>query len=259
MNPNHQHAAEALYGTAQPPEDHIQSIRQSANKPETPKKPSFGLDYPIGLLAANITAPLYLHASLRGKHEVWDELLAGTPDSLFYQPALDLGCGRGMVLLKVAQRKKGLTAAAGSGTGTPPPEVHPVFGVDIFNTVDQSGNSPVATYKNAAAVAVLDYVVLHTASFTERLPFADGSFSLVTSSLAIHNVPREGQVAAIKETARVCSPGGRVIIIDLFKVKDHAALLESLGWKDVQVKGAGIRMVFGILPCQILIATKPEL
>ncbi|KAK1763069.1 hypothetical protein QBC33DRAFT_480563 [Phialemonium atrogriseum] len=258
MNSNHQqHTGQILYEAGQPlPEDHIRNIRQSTNKPETPAKPTFGLDSPKGLLASNVTAPIYLHASLRGKHVVWDKLLSEVPDSLFYQPALDVGCGRGMVLLKIAQRKKDL-AAAGSGSSNYP-EVHPAYGIDIFNSEDQTGNSPVATYKNAAAVEVLDYAVLHTASFTERLPFADGVFSLVTSSLAIHNVSRDGQAAAVKEIARVCAPGGRVIIVDLFRVKDHSALLRDMGWKNVRVKGAGIRMLFGILPCQILTAVKPE-
>jgi ubiquinone/menaquinone biosynthesis C-methylase UbiE len=257
MDHDHYRANRAVYETAQPAvEDHIQSIGQSANKPETPTKPSFGLDSPMGLLASNITAPIYLHASLRGKHVVWDELLAEVPDDLFYKPALDVGCGRGMVLLKIAQRKKALASTGESGSSAG--EVHPAYGIDIFNSEDQTGNSPIATYKNVAAAGVLDHTVLHTASFTEKFPFADGSFSLIASSLAIHNVQREGQAAAVREIARVCAPGGRVIIVDLFGVKDHGALLKRLGWTDVHIKGAGIRMVYGVLPCQILTAVKPE-
>lgn len=263
MAADNQHA---LYGTAEPPEDHIQSIRRSSDKPETPAKPSFGLDSPKGLLASNVTAPVYLYASLHGKHVVWDELLAKVPDSLFYRPTLDVGCGRGMVLLKVAQRKKTLAAAGGGGggggvsdgTGSAAPEVHPAYGIDIFNSADQTDNSPVATYKNVAAAGLLDYAVLNTASFTERLPFADGCFSLVTSSLAIHNVSREGQAAAMEEIARVCEPGGRIIIVDIFGVKHHAKLLENLGWKDVKVKGAGPRMLYGVISSDVLTATKPE-
>lgn len=257
MDPNNQPSGHSVYGTAQPaPEDHIQTINQSGKKPEALDKPSFGLDSPLGLLASGLTAPLYLHSSLRGKHVVWDELLAEVPDALFYQPALDVGCGRGMVLLKIAERKKKLAASASAGPSAQ--QVTPAYGIDIFTQGDQTGNSPVATYQNAAAAGVLDHVVLNTADFTQKLPFADGAFSLITSSLAIHNVSQEGQLLAIQEIARVLAPGGKVVIVDLFKVKDHYALLKSMGWTDVHTKGAGPRMLYGVLPCQILTATKPE-
>jgi SAM-dependent methyltransferase len=233
------------------PLDHVRQISQSPDKPKTPAKPTFGIDSPAGLLASNITAPLYLYASLRGKFQVWDELLAETPDDIFTKPALDVGCGRGMVLVKIAKRKKKM-AMKDRTTSIPP-----VYGIDIFNSKDQTGNSPVATFSNIAAVDVLDYVVLHSASFTERFPFVDDAFSLVTASLSLHNVPKEGIDSAVREIARVCTPGGKVIIVDISGLKDHCAILKELGWSEVSVRGAGLRMLYGILPCQILVAMKP--
>src|SRR5580692_7841490 len=86
---------------------------------------------------------LYLHTSLSGKFRVWGELLdraklRGTEN------ALDIGCGRGAVLVQVAQRV---------------PEGH-VTGIDLWRSVDQSGNSAAATESNLVANGVQDRVTL---------------------------------------------------------------------------------------------------
>lgn len=235
-----------------PLEDHIQSIRQSPNRPATPVKPTFGLDSPGGLAASNITAPLYLYASLRGKFQVWEDLLSQLTDNLFGPPSLDVGCGRGAVLLKVAQRKKQIAAKA-----DPENNIRPAYGIDVFSPADQTGNHPAATYRNAAAMKVLDFTVLHRASFAELFPFADNVFSIVTASLSLHNGSKAEQAAAVREMSRVCSPGGVVIIVDLFGVSGHVHALKELGWEDVKTRGAGLRMTFGIFPCHILTAVKP--
>ena len=81
----------------------------------------------------------YLHSTLRGKFVVWADLL----DKLGLrgdERILDLGCGRGAVLLMAAQR---LT------TGR-------AVGVDLCRSVDQSGNSAEATRRNAIAEGVAD-------------------------------------------------------------------------------------------------------
>ena len=238
---------------SEPPENLIETISQSADRPPAPKEPAFGLDSPVGLLLSSFASPLYLYATFRGKFQVWTELLSGIPDSFYLKPTLDLGCGRGMVLLKIASLKKQIAEKDASL------RVAPAYGIDIFNKNDQTGNSAAATYGNAAAMGVLDYTVLHNASFTERLPFADGVFSLVTASLSIHNASKEGRINAIKEVSRVCAPGGKLVIADLTGFfKAHTAVLHDAGWKNVEVEWAGIRMVFGTLPCQILKAFKPE-
>jgi hypothetical protein len=60
-------------------------------------------------------------------------------------------------------------------------------GVDLWRGVDQSGNSAEATRRNAIAEGVADRVELHTGDIT-ALPFAENSFDVVVSSLAIHNI-----------------------------------------------------------------------
>src|SRR3954465_3161160 len=102
----------------------------------------------------------YLHTTRRGKFMVWADLL----DQLQLrgdERILDLGCGRGAVLLMAAQH---LT------TGR-------AVGVDLWSTFDQSGNSAEATRRNAGAEGVADRVELHTADMT-ALPFEDNSFDV---------------------------------------------------------------------------------
>lgn len=240
-------SAASIYKVEPPPRDWIKRIKSSSNPPPTPANPNYGLDSPMGLLASNIAAPLYLYASLKGKHDLWDSLLKELPDSLFQGQSLDMGCGRGLVLLKVAQRKKTMDGSSLA------------YGIDIFNNKDQSGNSPEAAYANAASLGVLENIVLHTASFTETLPFEDGVFSLVTSSLAIHNVEQHGRERAIEELARVCKSCGSVVIVDLMGYpKEYVETLRKLEWKQVTCEFAGIGSMFGMWPCQVVRATKPS-
>lgn len=112
-----------------------------------------------------------------------------------------------MVLLKLAHLKKTLN-------GNVPPQKRLTYGIDIFSTGDQSGNALEASWANVAAAGLTDAPVLHTASFTEALPLADGVFGVVASSLAIHNIRAEWRRKAV-EMARVCSPGGWIVVLDL--------------------------------------------
>ncbi|WP_084701563.1 class I SAM-dependent methyltransferase [Streptacidiphilus anmyonensis] len=140
---------------------------------------------------------VYLHTTLRGKLAVWEEELerAGLGGD---ERLLDLGCGRGAVLIQAA-------AHLPSGRAV---------GVDLWSGSDQSGNRPEATLANAAAAGVLDRVEVRTADMT-ALPFADGSFDVVTSALAIHNIPsRERRRRALDEAMRVLRPGGRLLVAD---------------------------------------------
>jgi ubiquinone/menaquinone biosynthesis C-methylase UbiE len=48
----------------------------------------------------------------------------------------------------------------------------------------------------------------------QDLPFADGSFDAVTTSLLIHHLPPDDRVGAIREMLRVLRPGGRLLIVE---------------------------------------------
>src|SRR5580765_1022383 len=155
---------------------------------------------------------LYLHNTLRGKFVVW----AGLLDQLNLrgdERILDLGCGRGAVLLMAAQH---LT------TGR-------AVGVDLWRKVDQSGNSAEATQRNAVAEGVADRVELHTGDL-RALPFEDNGFDVVLSNFAIHNISvRAGREKAISEAVRVLRPGGRLLIVDVRATRRYQAQLARLG------------------------------
>ena len=178
----------------------------------------------------------YLHGTLRGKFVAW----AGLLDQLHLrgdERILDLGCGRGAVLLMAAQH---LTAGR-------------AVGVDLWRSFDQSGNSLEATRRNAIAEGVADRVELHTANMTS-LPFADSSFDVVVSSLAIHNISRRAdREKAIEEAVRVLRPGGRLMIADVRATRQYREQLARSGMNEV-----GRRRLGWFWPAQLVTATKPE-
>jgi ubiquinone/menaquinone biosynthesis C-methylase UbiE len=137
--------------------------------------------------------------------------------------------------------------------------ISPIYGIDIFNSLDQTSNSALSTYLNVASAQLLAYIVLHTGTFLD-LPFADDSFGLVTSSLAIHNVANsEEKRRAIRECARVTKPGGWLLIVDLKgNVGLYQRTLRELGWQSVERHWAGMKMMFGFWPCEVLKAQKPQ-
>ena len=205
--------------------------------------PGYVASFAVFLVAAlfwTYGGTLYLHTSLSGKFQVWAELLdraslKGT------EIALDIGCGRGAVLVQLAQRL---------------PQGH-VTGIDLWRSVDQSGNNEAATEKNLAANGVQDRVTLETGDMT-KLPFGDASFDVVTASLAIHNVrAADGRASAIREAVRVLKPGGSLIIVDISKVPEYQALLVELGIAPT-VTNAGWRMWWSgpWYPTRILTATR---
>jgi arsenite methyltransferase len=118
-------------------------------------------------------------------------------------------------------------------------------GIDLWRRQDQSGNAMEATRKNADAEGVANRVSLETADMT-ALPFAAGSFDLILSSLAIHNVPgQDKRDRAIEEIVRVLRPGGRVAIADLRNIKRYRERFEALGMADVSVRNLGWKMWWG--------------
>src|SRR3954470_9273472 len=180
---------------------------------------------------------LYIYTTRRGKFVAWARLL-GQLNLRGDERILDLGCGRGAVLLLAAQH---LT------TGR-------AVGVDLWRRADQSGNSLEATRRNAIAEGVDDRVELHTADMT-ALPFGDDSFDLVVSNFAIHNISgRAGRDKAVSEAVRVLRPGGRLLIVDVRGTGRHRAQLARMGMTDVARRWLG----WWFWPAHLVSATKPQ-
>ena len=184
---------------------------------------------------------LYLHTTLRGKFVVWRELLdaqAWRGD----EEVLDLGCGRGAILLMAATH-----LPHGRATG-----------VDIWSSKDQSGNAMEVTARNAEAEGVADRIELRTADMRE-LPFADASFDLVISNVAIHNISdAAGRNRAIDEAWRVLRPGGCLLIADISKSPQYQRHLRARGTESAR-RSLGWRTWWGgpWMSTMLVTATKP--
>jgi ubiquinone/menaquinone biosynthesis C-methylase UbiE len=62
----------------------------------------------------------------------------------------------------------------------------------------------------------------------QNLPFPDGSFDLVVSSLAVHHMPEEARPEALRQMFRVLRPGGRLLIAE-FRPPSHPAARRLIG------------------------------
>ncbi|MGK5683113.1 class I SAM-dependent methyltransferase [Actinoplanes sp. URMC 104] len=178
----------------------------------------------VGVALILACCVLALYASRVGKFVVWGRLLDGL-NLRGSENIVDLGCGRGALLISAAQR-----VPAGRAVG-----------VDLWRA-DQSGNSPDATMRNAAAAGVTDRVELHTGNLLE-LPLADESFDVVVSNVAMHNLKaQKDRDRAIDEAARVLRPGGRLLIADLGGTRQYQQRLRHLGMLDVSRRNLGWRL-----------------
>jgi len=189
-----------------------------------------------------LNAGTFVHTTRAGKFAVWAELL----DRLGLEGderLLDIGCGRGAVLLMAAKRLPRGRAV----------------GVDLWSTTDQSGNAEQVTRRNAALEGVAERIELHTADM-RNLPFEDGSFDVVVSSLAIHNVPGAGERAkALREAARVLKKGGRLMIADIRYTSAYAQELDASGLTITDRRSLGIRFWYAFGPwaaTRLVAATK---
>jgi ubiquinone/menaquinone biosynthesis C-methylase UbiE len=100
------------------------------------------------------------------------------------------------------------------------------------------------TQANAIAEGVADRVELQTADM-RKLPFADGSFDVIVSNVAIHNIgSNAGREQAIDEAWRVLRPGGRLLIADIGKSREYQERLAALGAHATR-RNLGWRMWWG--------------
>jgi ubiquinone/menaquinone biosynthesis C-methylase UbiE len=184
-----------------------------------------------------VTAALMLWSSKIGKLQFREKLI----DSLALrgsETVIDVGCGRGLLLNAAARR---LT------TGK-------AIGLDLWQSVDQSGNNPDATLANARTEGVAGLVEVKTGDMRE-LPFEDQTVDVVVSSLAIHNIPnKEGRVKAIQEIARVLKPQGQVALLDFQYTDEYAQALQALGWREVKLSGLQFQM---FPPVRVVTGKKP--
>jgi SAM-dependent methyltransferase len=179
-----------------------------------------GTDLQLGLLGLGIgpaigcgfAAAAMVYDSKIGKLHRREWLLDSVPWTGAEQ-VLDVGCGRGLLLIGAAKRLR---------TGT-------AFGIDLWQAEDLAGNSAEATLANAEAEGVRDRVRVETADM-RRLPFPSETFDRVVTRAAIHNVSdQSGRAHAIREIARVLRPGGLAVIDDIRHLAEYNAVFGQNG------------------------------
>lgn len=110
--------------------------------------------------------------------------------------ALDIGCGPGQIVLKLAQRRPGWRFA----------------GVDrsakMVREALAARDQP-AQRANGALAARVDFQVADGS----KLPFADASFDLVLCNSVLHHLEKPARLLA--EMARVAAPGSAILLRDL--------------------------------------------
>lgn len=110
------------------------------------------------------------------------------------ESVLDVGCGTGGVTIpaKLQVGKDGRAAGI-----DPAPEM-----------------VAIARQKASRTRLEIDFRV----GVIESLPFPDGTFDAVTSSLMMHRLPEHLQVKGLAEIKRVLKPGGRLLIADMMRL-----------------------------------------
>jgi ubiquinone/menaquinone biosynthesis C-methylase UbiE len=119
------------------------------------------------------------------------------------EPVLDIGCGTGSLAIAAKHR----VDAAGM-----------VCGIDASPEMIERA-------RRKARKAQVD--VRFADSVVERMPFPDGHFDVVLSTMMLHHLPGAARRQCLRETARVLKPGGRVLVVDFGgRAEDNVGLFE---------------------------------
>ncbi len=140
---------------------------------------------------------------------------------------LDVGCGRGLMLIGAAKR---LTSGK-------------VIGIDLWQQQDQANNNSDAALSNAEAEGVMERIEVKTADM-RQLPFLDDLFDVVVSSWAVHNLEAEAdREKALDEIIRVLKPNGMIILSDIVYQLEYAKYFELRGMVNIRFYNNAIRDV----------------
>jgi ubiquinone/menaquinone biosynthesis C-methylase UbiE len=141
---------------------------------------------------------------------------------------LDIGCGRGLLLVGAARR-----LSRGKAVG-----------LDRWIRGALSGNRPEAALDNARLAGVLDRVQV-TAGDVRQLPFADASFDVVVSNFVVHEVNTEAEREQLfREMIRVLKPAGRVALVDFIFTAHCVRVLQEVGVADARRERVGSAFAF---------------
>jgi SAM-dependent methyltransferase len=180
---------------------------------------------------------LMYFSSRYGKLRARDNLL----DNLHLrgdEAVLDVGCGRGLLLIGAASRLPNGKAV----------------GLDLWSQQDLADNRSTATMENARIEGVEQRVAVHNGNMMD-MPFADGTFDAIVASNSIHNIyDRQGRRKTINQIVRVLKSGGQVALLDIRHTAEYTEDLRAAGMQNVSRSG----LVFWIFPpVRVVTGKKP--
>ena len=174
----------------------------------------------LGYIAVVITWTHLRLSSAGGGYQsrIHELLLTHLPET---SEVLDVGCGNGSLILKVAKRY---------------PEARCV-GMDHWGSNWEYSLHQCQVNAREEGVPNATFLPGNAA----RISLADNSFGAVLSCLTFHEVQQEpDKTKVMQEALRVLRPGGRFIFMDLFddsrSFPPHRALLEAIGGANCRVE-----------------------
>jgi len=178
--------------------------------------PSFWVGLAVGLLLLNSAIGMIYYSKV-GKLRIRDELLGSIPwrgD----ETVVDVGCGRGLLLVGAARR---LTAGR-------------AIGVDLWLPNALTGNEPNSALHNAALEGLASRTEVRNGDARD-LPLPDESVDIVVSNFVLHEMQTRGErQKMVREIARVLKPGGRVALTDFIFTAQCVSDLIELGLAGVE-------------------------
>jgi SAM-dependent methyltransferase len=178
--------------------------------------PLWGVSLALGLYLLIMAAGM-LDYSLRGKLRIRDRVLRSIVWS-GHERVLDVGCGRGLMLVGAAQRLTDGTA----------------IGVDRWVRGAVSGNGSEAALRNAELAGVVERVEVCDGD-ARKLPFPDATFDIALSNFVLHELDTPAERARmLSEITRTLKSGGRVALVDFIFSGEAERTLRAQGLQNVR-------------------------
>ncbi|KAF5730638.1 hypothetical protein HS088_TW19G00230 [Tripterygium wilfordii] len=168
----------------------------------------------------------FFYSALPLHHDMAQRIVNSVGDWSTVKLALDIGCGRGILLNTVATQLK-KTGSSGRVVG-----------------LDRSKGTTLSTLRTANMEGVGEYVTCREGD-VRSLPFGDNYFDVVVSAVFVHTVGKEyghrtveaaaERMRVLGEMVRVLKPGGVGVVWDLLHVPEYVRRLEELKMEDIRV------------------------
>ncbi|KAJ0045297.1 hypothetical protein Pint_04456 [Pistacia integerrima] len=168
----------------------------------------------------------FFYSAVPLHYDMAQRMVGSVTDWSTVKMALDIGCGRGILLNTVATQLK-KTGSSGRVVG-----------------LDRSKRTSLSTLRTANIEGVQEYVTCREGD-VRSLPFGDNYFDVVVSAVFFHTVGKEyghrtveaaaERMRVLGEMVRVLKPGGVGVVWDLLHVPEYVRRLQELKMEDIRV------------------------